>query len=193
MIRIATEADVPEILSIYAPYVEHTTVSFEYTVPTREAFLERFRTVTAQYPWLVWEEEGQILGYAYAAPPYARAGYSWCAEPSVYLRPEARRKGIGKALYAALEELLRCQGYQLLYALVTSENGDSLRFHEALGYTARAQFPDCAFKFGRSLGVTWLEKRLKAVESPISFPVSWLSIVKNDQILPDILDSLSLS
>ena len=193
MIRIATEADVPQILEIYGPYVENTTVSFEYTVPTREAFLERFRTVTAQYPWLVWEEEGVILGYAYAAPPYARAAYSWCAEPSVYLRPEAGRKGIGKALYAALEEILYRQGYQVLYALVTSENEVSLRFHEALGYCVRVRFPDCAYKFGRSLGVTWLEKRLKAVETPSDMPVSWLSIVRNTQILYDILDSLSLS
>ena len=193
MIRIATEADIPQILDIYGPYIENTTVSFEYTVPTREAFLERFQTVTAQYPWLVWEENGTVLGYAYAAPPYARAAYSWCAEPSVYLRPEARRRGIGSALYAALEEILSRQGYQVLYALVTSENEDSLRFHEKAGYTVRVLFPDCAYKFGRSLGVAWLEKRLKPVETPSEMPVSWLSIGSNDQILHDILDSLSLS
>lgn len=193
MIRIATRADVPEILEIYGPYVENTTISFEYTVPTEAVFLERFQTITAQFPWLVWEEGGTILGYAYASPPYARAAYGWCAEPSVYLRPEARRKGIGKSLYAALETVLLRQGYQVLYALVTSENEDSLRFHEAMGYTTRAVFPDCAWKFGRSLGVTWLEKRLTSVETPSEAPVSWLSIVRNNQMLRDILDSLSLS
>ena len=193
MIRIALEADIPQILDIYGPYIENTTVSFEYTIPTRAAFLERFQTITAQFPWLVWEEEGRILGYAYASPPYARTAYGWCAEPSVYLRPEARRRGIGRALYAVLEELLKRQGYQLLYALVTSENEDSLRFHEKMGYGTRAVFPDCAWKFGRSLGVTWLEKRLKPVESPSEAPISWLSIGRNDQMLADILDSLSLS
>lgn len=193
MIRIATEKDIPAILAIYGPYVEDTTVSFEYTVPTEEAFLERFRGITAQFPWLVWEEEGKVLGYAYGSPPYARAAYGWCAEPSVYLAPEAHRKGIGTALYAALEKILALQGYQVLYALVTSENGPSMAFHEKNGYSLRAEFPACAWKFGRSLGVTWLEKRLKAVEIPSIPPVSWLSIVSNDQKLIDILDSLSLS
>ena len=192
MIRIAKSSDIPQILAIYGPYIENTTVSFEYTVPSEAEFLERFRTITAQFPWLVWEEDGEILGYAYAAAPYARAAYGWCAEPSVYLRQDARRKGIGKSLYAALEEILLRQGYQVLYALVTSENTDSLRFHEKLGYTTRAVFPGCAYKFGRSLGVSWLEKRLKAVEIPSAPPVSWVSIVSNNQINHDILDSLSL-
>ena len=193
MIRIATEKDIPAILAIYGPYVEDTTVSFEYTVPTEDAFLERFRTITAQFPWLVWEEEGRVLGYAYGSPPYARAAYGWCAEPSVYLAPQAHRKGIGTALYAALEMILALQGYHVLYALVTSENEVSMAFHEKNGYAVRAVFPACAYKFGRVLGVTWLEKRLKSVETPSVFPVSWQAIVSNDQILADILDSLSLS
>lgn len=192
MIRIATESDVPAILSVYAPYVTGTTVTFEYDVPAREEFLQRFRGITAQYPWLVWEEGGQILGYAYAAAPYARAAYSWCAEPSVYLKAEARGRGIGRKLYAALEEILMRQGYQVLYALVTSENGASLDFHHKLGYETKVLFENCAYKFGKPLGVTWLEKRLKPVDIPTSFPVPWYSIVNNNQILPDILDTLSL-
>ena len=193
MIRIATEADVAAILDIYRPYVENTTITFEYDVPTREAFLERFRGITAQYPWLVWEEDGRILGYAYAAAPYARAAYAWCAEPSVYLRPEAHRRGIGSKLYAVLEELLRLQGYQVLYTLITSENTVSLSFHESRGYCLRAHFPDCAYKFGKNLGVSWMEKRLTSVEYPISFPCPWMSIVRNNQLFADILDGLSLS
>ena len=193
MIRIATEKDIPQILAIYGPYVEDTTVSFEYTVPTEEAFLERFRGITAQFPWLVWEEERKILGYAYGSPPYARAAYGWCAEPSVYLAPEAHRRGIGTALYAALEKLLALQGYQILYALVTSENAPSMAFHIRNGYSVRAEFPECAYKFGRVLGVTWLEKRLRSVDIPSSHPATWLSIVNSDQILDDILDNLTLS
>ena len=193
MIRIATEKDIPAILAIYGPYVEDTTVSFEYTVPTEDAFLERFRSITAQFPWLVWEEEGKVLGYAYGSPPYARAAYGWCAEPSVYLAPQAHRRGIGTALYAALEKILALQGYQVLYALVTSENEVSMAFHGKNGYFIRAGFPECAYKFGRVLGVTWLEKRLKSVETPSAPPVSWREIVSNDQISADILDSLTLS
>ena len=111
MIRNATQSDIPAMLAIYAPYVENTTVSFEYDVPCLRSFTQRFYDITAQFPWLVWEEDGRILGYAYASPPYTRAAYAWCAEPSIYLRNEAKGKGIGKKLYAVLEKILELQGY----------------------------------------------------------------------------------
>ena len=193
MIRPAAEKDVPAILDIYAPYVLNTTATFEYDVPCRRDFLQRFDTITAQFPWLVWEEDGQILGYAYASPPYSRAAYSWCAEPSVYLRPEARGRGIAQKLYTVLEAILKQQGYQVLYALITEENAPSLRFHEKTGYRFCVKFPDCGFKHGRWLGLVWMEKRLKIVETPSAFPVSWLSIVKDAERFTNFLDSLSLS
>ena len=192
MIRIATADDVPPILDIYAPYILSSTATFEYTVPTPEDFTRRFQKITAQFPWLVWEEGGRILGYAYASAPYERAAFAWCAEPSVYLRPEARGRGIAAGLYRGLEEILRKQGYQVLYALITEENRESVRFHEKCGYQTRVTFPDCGFKFGRWLGLTWMEKRLKIVETPSDFPISWLSIVENAENFDDILYSLSL-
>lgn len=193
MIRNAREADIPQILAIYAPYVLNSTATFEYDIPTLEEFTQRFREITSQFPWLVWEENGQILGYAYGSRPYARAAYSWCAEPSIYLHPDSQRRKIGSKLYRVLEECLKTQGYQLLYALVTQENETSLAFHESLGYFTRAVFPDCAWKFGRSLGVTWMEKRLKVVENVSNFPTPWPHIMHNDQKFTDILDTLSLS
>lgn len=180
-IRIAKEADVPQILAIYAPYILNTTVSFEYEVPSLEDFTRRFRAITAQFPWLVWEEHGKILGYAYGSAPFDRAAYSWCAEPSIYLAPEAHRQGIGRQLYGALEKLLEQQGYQILYAIVTSENRPSLAFHESLGYCQVAVFPDCGFKHGRYIGTVWLEKRLNFVDSPSVFPISWAKIVDIDK------------
>ena len=192
MIRPAAEKDVPEILEIYAPYVENTTVSFEYDVPCRKSFLQRFYDITARFPWLVWEEDGRILGYAYASPPYSRAAYSWCAEPSIYLRPEARGRGIGKKLYAVLEKILELQGYQVLYALITEENLESIRFHRKMAYETRAVFPDCGFKFGRWLGLVWMEKRLKIVQSPSAFPQPWRTVVQDGESFSNILDSLSL-
>ena len=193
MIRVATEADVPEVLAIYAPYVENTTITFEYDVPCRREFIQRFYTITTQFPWLVWEEGGEILGYAYASPPYARAAYRWCAEPSVYLKQEAQGRGIGRKLYAALEEILKIQGYQVLYALITQENTASLAFHEKLGYQKSVLFPDCGFKHGRWLGVYWLEKRLKSVEIPKSFPTPFPTLSQDEQRISDILYNLSLS
>ena len=193
MLRIATEADVPEILNIYGPYVLTSTATFEYTVPSREEFGDRFRRITARFPWLVYEEAGVILGYAYASAPFTRAAYAWCAEPSVYLRPDARGRGIGRELYRALEAILKYQGFQLLYALVTGENTASLSFHRALGYETLAVFPDCGFKFGRWLDLNWLQKRLTPVEIPSKAPVAWAEICQDAQNFTEILGKLSLS
>lgn len=193
MIRMAREADVQSILDIYAPYVQNTTISFEYSVPDFDTFLQRFRTVTAQFPWLVWEENGLILGYAYASPPYTRAAYAWCAEPSIYLSPQARGRGVGRALYAALEQILTAQGYQVLYALITAENRDSLRFHEKMGYTLRVRFPRCGFKFGRWIDLIWMEKRLNFVENPGDPPMKWSHVSNSVQITGGISDIFPLS
>ena len=193
MIRAANPEDVPQILAIYAPYIINTTITFEYDVPTEAEMRSRFADITARFPWLVWEEDGQILGYAYAAAPYARAAYSWCAEPSVYLKPEAWGRKIGTALYRGLEAILLLQGYQVLYTLVTGENHASVAFHEKLGYHTAARFPDCGFKFGRWLGLIWMEKRIKAVETPSQMPIPWRQLRQDEQKISDILDNLSLS
>lgn len=193
MIRIAVEADVPQLLAIYAPYILHTTYTFEYDVPTEEEFLDRFRSVTAQFPWLVWEEQGSVTGYVYGSAPYARAAYGWCSELSIYLSPQAQGAGIGTRLYTAAEAILRRQGYQRNYAIITAENEASIRFHEHMGYTVAARFSDCGYKFGRWLGVIWMEKRLNFVENISSPPIPWLSIVDSDRKLTDILADLSIS
>ena len=193
MIRLATEADLPAILEIYAPYVLHTTVTFEYNVPTLSEFTARFQKITAQFPWLVWEEQGKILGYAYGSAPFERAAYSWTGEPSIYLAPDARHKGIGRRLYAALEELMKLQGYRLLLAIITEENANSLAFHVRMGYTFRAQFPACALKFGRWLGITWMEKELFSGEIPSKAPIPFPAIVKNNRNFTKILDKMTLS
>ena len=193
MIRPATEKDVPEILAIYAPYIENSTATFEYDVPCLSSFTQRFRDITAQFPWLVWEEEGQVLGYAYASAPYTRAAFSWCAEPSIYLLPEAKGRGIGRKLYAALETILQEQGYQILYALITAENEPSLAFHRKMGYEAKVEFPNCGYKFNRWLGLIWMEKRIKMVHSPKFFPTAWPCIVQDVKRISNILDNLSIS
>ena len=193
MIRIATEADVPEILEIYAPYILTTTCSFEYTVPTEAEFLERFRNITRQFPWLVWEEEGKILGYAYGSLPFERAAYQWCCESSIYLRPEARGRGIGRRLNLALEAIFTIQGYKTNYAIITSENSVSLDFHRKLGYIHAAEFENCGYKFGRWMGVIWLKKDLSPIPNNPVFPTSWTAIMNCDKNFPYILDILSLS
>ena len=177
MIRFATEADIPAILEIYGPYVLNTCYSFEYTVPTLEEFTHRFREITKQFPWLVWEENGMVLGYAYGSAPFSRAAYQWSAESSIYLAPQAQRKGIGRKLYAALEDILRAQGYRKTYAIITTANEGSLAFHKAVGFRFVANMPECGYKFGQIHGITWLEKILNPDTVLSQFPESVLTLV----------------
>lgn len=193
MIRIATSADLPAMLEIYAPYVRTTTYTFEYSVPTEETFHQRFSSITAQFPWLVWEENGQVLGYAYGSLPFERSAYAWCAEVSIYLSPDIQGKGIGKKLYTALEHILFLQGYRVIYAIITGENSHSIAFHEHMGYRSISLFPDCGFKFGRWLDVIWMEKRSNSVDLPTAPPAPWQTIVYNNEKLLDILSNLSIS
>lgn len=193
MLRIARREDVSAMLAIYTPYVLHSTATFEYDPPDLTEFYRRFDTYTRQFPWLVWEENGEIGGYAYASPPYSRPAYGWCAEPTVYLKPETKGRGVGRKLYQALEAILKAQGYQLMYALVCEENEASFRFHQSLGYEKRAFFPNCGYKFGRWMGLFWMEKRLSEVKIPNGPPTAWLSIVQNAESFKIFLDDLSLS
>ena len=191
-VRFAREEDLPAMLSIYGPYVENTAVSFEYTVPTKEEFVVRFREITKQFPWLVWEEDGNVLGYAYGSAPFERAAFRWCAEPSVYLHPSIHRRGVGRKLYAALEALLKLQGYTLLYALVTTDNAPSVDFHLSCGYRRLATFPGCGFKLGAWHGIIWLEKPLSALALPKKFPVPIGDVIENHRKLEDILSKIPL-
>lgn len=170
-IRMATVEDVPRILEIYGHYVKNTAISFEYDVPTHTEFIQRFLMITAQFPWLVWEENGRILGYAYGSLPFERAAYQWCAEASIYLCPDACGKGIGKKLYAALEKLLQRQGYRKVYAIITTANEPSVAFHRAVGYRHTATMPDCGYKFGKWYGTVWMEKELNTCNTPAREPV----------------------
>lgn len=172
-IREAVPADVPAMLEIYSYFVRETAVSFEYEVPSWEEFTRRLIEHQRQFPWLVWEEDGRVLGYVYAGQPFERAAYHWCAEISCYLAEGARGRGIGRTLYAHVEQLLRRQGYRKVYAVVTTANAPSLAFHRALGYRETAMFPETGYKNGQWYGVTWLEKELQPLGSPESFPISW--------------------
>ena len=98
-VRLATLDDVDEIRAIYAPYIEQTTISFEWTVPTKESFRARMQESIEEYPYIVYEENGVILGYAYAHRAFERYSYRFCAELSVYVQQDARVRGIGTLLY----------------------------------------------------------------------------------------------
>lgn len=161
------------MLAIYDYYVRSTAVSFEYETPTAEEFTRRLNAHSAVYPWLVWEENGRVLGYAYAGRVFERAAYAWNAEISCYLAAEIRRRGVGRQLYAAVEDILRRQGVRKVYAVVTADNEPSVAFHKALGYRETAVFADVGFKHGNWYDVVWLEKQLQPPGVPERFPIPW--------------------
>lgn len=159
-IRVATPGDASELMKIYAPYVTDTAVTFEYEEPETEDFAERIRETLKRYPYLVAEEAGGILGYAYASPFKARAAYAWSVETSVYLCHNAKRRGIGTALYRELEGLLRRQNICNLCACITYPNPESIGFHEKLGYKTVAHFSSAGFKLESWHDIVWMEKEL---------------------------------
>lgn len=169
-IRHARPADVPAMLAVYRPFVEETTVTFEYETPSNTAFLARLEEIAARGPWLVLEDGGTVAGYAYLDRAFVRAAYAWAADLSIYLGPGVRRLGAGRALYTLLERMGQAQGYQVFYGLVTSENEASRRFHEAMGYDAAMLLPNCGFKKGRWHGVYWYEKRFGPLDDPGPMP-----------------------
>jgi len=174
MIRAAVREDVPAILDIYSPYILTTAFTFEYVVPSLRAFEERFERISECYPWLVWEERGEILGYAYGSQAFERAAFSWDADLSIYLKEAARGQGIGRRLYGCLEKLLESGGYHNLYALITGANLSSVRFHERLGYEQIGLLPQTGFKLGRWWDLYWYGKRLRAADMPGEMPKAFV-------------------
>ena len=160
IIRPVTVADAAELVSIYATYVLETAVTYEYEVPSMEEFRGRIENITKNYPYLAAEEDGVILGYAYASSFHPRAAFSWSAEATVYLRKEAHGRGIGRMLYEALEDMLKKQNIQTVIALIADPNPESVAFHEKLGYRIAGRLTDCAYKLGQWRGMYYMEKYL---------------------------------
>lgn len=170
MIRYARLEDVSRMLEIYACYVRQTAISFEYDPPTLEEFSARFDRITRRYPWIVWDEGGTVLGYAYADEVFVRAAYQWDAELSIYLAQQAWHKGIGSALYDHLEGLMTRLGFHNLYAIVTGDNARSRSFHERRGYVLEGVLKKTGYKFGKWHDVYWYTLALAADATPTSPP-----------------------
>lgn len=167
MIRVATAQDAKSLLEIYGYYVNNTAITYEYEVPSVADFQRRIEQTLTQYPYLVWEENGHILGYAYAGRFHPRKAFDWAAEASVYVHKDARGRGIGPKLYEVLEKCLRKQGYvNLNVSIAYPQTEDayltknSVQFHTHMGYTLCAHFHNCAYKFGRWYDLVWMEKYL---------------------------------
>ena len=159
-IRPAKSSDAKAIQSIYAPYVEKTAITFEYEVPSVQEFENRINKTLENYPYLVAEENGQVLGYAYASTYYARTAYNWTTELSIYLHEDARGRGLGSQLYDALEEELKKRGFLRFLACIAVPNEASIAMHEKRGYVQVAHFPKVGYKFDQWHDIVWMQKTL---------------------------------
>lgn len=160
-IRLANTNDAAGILAIYAPYCESTPITFETAPPTLEQMQDRIKNVMANYPWLVAEENGRVLGYVYGTRFRERAGYRWTSEVAVYIAEDAKRRRLGKALYTSLFAILRAQGIAKAIAGITVPNPASVRLHESVGFVRTGTFPGVGYKDGNWLDVGWWQLQLR--------------------------------
>jgi L-amino acid N-acyltransferase YncA len=152
--------DAAAIAAIYAPYVTDTTITFELYAPDAAAMAERIATVTRMHPWLVAEEDGAVLGYAYGYPYRARPAYRWVAETGIYLAQAAHGRGIGGTLYAALLEALASAGYVAAIGAIAMPNDASVALHERLGFTHSGTQTGIGFKQGGWHDVSFWQRDL---------------------------------
>ncbi len=172
MIRSAVVSDAERLLEIYSYYVENTAISFEYKTPDLNEFRNRIENTLKKYPYLVIEENGVIMGYAYAGVFKGRAAYDHCCEVTIYLDHDSKGNGYGRALYNALEKELKKIGIINLYACIGDPiiedeylTKNSEHFHQHMGYTKVGDFHKCGYKFGRWYNMIWMEKIIGEYET----------------------------
>jgi L-amino acid N-acyltransferase YncA len=160
-IRLAHPDDASSIHAIYVPFVVNTPISFELVPPTEQAMRQRIEQSLLTHPWLVCEEHGEILGYAYASQHRTRQAYQWSADVSAYIHERWRGKGIGKALYTSLFALLRLQGFYNVYAGITLPNPASVALHEGMGMCQVGVYEQVGYKLSKWHDVGWWQKSLQ--------------------------------
>lgn len=175
-------------MRIYGQYLD-TAITFEYTLPTEAEFAARISDILRGYPYLIWEENGAILGYAYAHRAQERQAYQWNAELSVYVEKNCLSHGIGKRLYRALFALLKLQGIRTVYGVVTVPNEKNEGLHRALGFRLIGIYRHAGYKCGAWRDVAWFEKVLApyAPDPQPPLPITALP----EAVISDILQAAS--
>ena len=163
MIRAARQQDAGQVLSIYAPIVRQTHISFETEVPSEEEMTHR---IDHSHLWLVYEEAGRVLGYSYAALFHPRAAYRWSVEVSIYLAAAARGRGVGRDLLGSLLSELTEAGFVNAFAGVALPNLSSVRLFESFGFEQIALQKAVGYKLGAWRDVGWWQLQLRAPSVP---------------------------
>ena len=154
------QRDAAACAAIYAPFVRDTCISFELDPPGIEDMAGRIATYGASHAWLVAEVDGQVAGYAYGSPHRERAAYASSCDVAVYVDPAHSRRGIGRALYAALFPLLAQKGSHAAFAGIALPNEASIGLHEAMGFTPVGIYREVGWKLGGWRDVGWWQRLL---------------------------------
>ena len=170
--RDAGEDDAPQLLQIYAYYIEETAITFEYDVPSVEEFSRRIASISQKFPYIVAVKDGTLLGYVYANSFRQRKAYECSVELSIYIRKDARKSGLGKRLYAELERRLTRMGFTTVYACIAATHrnpdayltADSILFHRRMGFSFAGYFKNCAQKFGLHYDMVYMEKHIADIK-----------------------------
>lgn len=157
MIRFAQVSDALEISAIYNHYVKTTTITFEENSVSSEEMSRRIKDVTLNLPWYVFEEDGRVIGYAYATPWRTRSAYRFSVETTVYVSPDQPRRKIGSRLYEALINDLRNRGIQVILGGIAQPNVASVSLHESLGFEQVAYLKKVGYKFDQWIDVGYWE------------------------------------
>jgi L-amino acid N-acyltransferase YncA len=186
-LRIASDEDAEGIAAIYAPVVRDTAISFEVDPPDADEMRRRIRATLATHPWLVCAENGAVRGYAYATRHRDRAAYRWSADVTVYVHEQARGRGVGSALYAALVPMLVRQGFRRAYAGITLPNRASVALHESAGFRRLAIYAGVGWKLGAWHDVGWWERALAPETDPPGEPEPFAALRE----APDVAAALA--
>lgn len=160
MIRKVELKDAKAIVDIYNYYILNTNITFEVETLKEEDMKERIQKIMKKYPYIVYEDEGQVLGYAYLSEFKSRAAYRFSVESSIYLDIKSKGKGIGKKLYEEILELAEGYDIHTIIAGITIPNEASIAIHEKLGFKKVAHFEEVGYKEGKWLDVGYWQKRI---------------------------------
>ncbi len=160
-VRLARPEDAQDVLAIYGPIVLATAISFELEAPSVQETQARIASTLPELPWLAFELDGHVAGYAYASRHRQRAAYQWSVDVSVYVAAQARRRGVGRRLYAPLLEIVRALGYYTACAGIALPNAASVALHEAMGFVPVGVFRNVGYKLGEWHDVGWWQCPLR--------------------------------
>lgn len=165
-IKLATIDNAKDIKRIYEHYIINTCYTFEYDVPTKEDFEQRISDTLKLFPYLVYELDGKVVGYAYAGKQAVRAAYGFNATVSVYVDKDYMGQKIGSRLYNELFRILKLQHYVNLYAVITGINHGSIAMHKKMGFETFAIYKNTGYKHEKWMDVVWMDKVINSHDIP---------------------------